>query len=799
MNPSGSIPIRAERVGEAAAVPAPVLRDREIVCVSWLVWDSVPLVMHQMMRRLARRNRVLFVDPPVALSNLLLRPSLAGPHLAKVRKWLGGARRVEETLWVWYPPPLLLQWGHVPAWDGLQRRITAGALRRAWRRLGFSAPILWIYHPYVLPPRPRLGQELVVYDCNDDVGYFYTRHFGYKRSRLDAVEQELARHADVVLATSPNLQRRLAALHPGVHYLPSGIDFDAVSRARDPGLEAAPDAMRFPAPRILFVGGMSNDKMNWEWVAAAARARPRWSLVFVGPAADPPPPAVRDAPNVHFLGPRPADSLPAYLKAADAGIIPYRGGRFLADCYPTKVFEYLAAGKPVVSAAIPALDELGDLVVTARTAEEFVAGLDRVLAEAGGDSAAARRVEAARPRTWDARVAAASAAVRQRLAHGAPPPGPRRRLKEAVLARVDGRSVPVGRTLASLDPRRILVFEGGGMGDLLLLLPALQVLSEAFPRARISLLVSPQARGVLDLFPGRDRWEEILEYDPRGRHATPGAKARLVWQVRRRGFDLILAPSRGEGMREVALMTYLMGARARVGFCRGGTGLLHTHRLPLRDDRPLLEQNLDLLAAAGLPRPRPRVRLELPARVLEEPRRILAGRPRPWVALHPGAAWHAGYKTWPAERFRDLARGLVQDGAGVVLLGGPRDREAVQEIGRGLDPDRTVAPAGAMGVADLAGWIAACRALVANDSGPLHLALWLETPAVGLFGPTAAVQTAGHGLGFRAVQSPAACSPCYLHHETFAPRCGGRPHCMEAIPVAEVREALGRLLEEVRE
>jgi hypothetical protein len=107
-----------------------MLIGENIICVSWLVWDSIPLVMHHMMTRFSKNNRVLFVDPPIAYSNLAISPSMSRGHFNKTLKWLQGVRKVNENLHVYYPPPMLLQYGHSKIVDNLNQWITAKAIKR---------------------------------------------------------------------------------------------------------------------------------------------------------------------------------------------------------------------------------------------------------------------------------------------------------------------------------------------------------------------------------------------------------------------------------------------------------------------------------------------------------------------------------------------------------------------------------------------------------------------------------------------------------------------------------------------
>lgn len=384
-----------------------MLKNENIICISWLVWDSIPLVMHQMMTRLAVNNRVLFVDPPVAYSNMIIRPSLWKDRLKKTFLWLRGVRRVNDTLSVYYPPPLLLQYGHLKTVDKLNQSFMASAIARTARGLGFTNPIVWIYHPYAINPGGEFHEKLVCYDCNDDVGFFFCYHFN-KRNRLSGIEEKLAKRADVVFATSKYLYRIRKEQNPNTHYLPSGVDTELFQQARSADCKIAPELEGIPCPVIGFVGGMVNSKMHWEWIRDAAAAKPQWNFVFVGPCVENPPPYIAQQKNIFFVGTRPQNLLPSYIKGFDVCLIPYQGEDFLRACQPTKAFEYLASGKPVVSSWIPELEEYQEVIRLSRTSKEFIRNIEAALDEGKKEELAQKYIQAAQGWTWEGRMEKAS-------------------------------------------------------------------------------------------------------------------------------------------------------------------------------------------------------------------------------------------------------------------------------------------------------------------------------------------------------------------------------------------------------
>jgi glycosyltransferase involved in cell wall biosynthesis len=384
-----------------------MLKGEDIICISWLVWDSIPLVMHQMMTRLAKHNRVLFVDPPVAYSNLAIKPSLLKNHFKKTLLWIRGVKKAKENLYIYYPPPLLMQYGHAKIADNFNQALTAFAIKKAADSLEFKNPILWIYHPYAINPKGQFNEKLACYDCNDDVGFFFTTHFD-KRKRLSAMETDLTKKSDIVFTTSKYLLQLRIAQNPNTYYLPSGVDFENFRKALAPELKIPPEIEELPKPIIGFVGGMANSKMNWQWINEAALAHPKWNFVFVGPCVETPPSYIVEKKNIKFVEAKPQEILPAYIKGFDVCLIPYQGEDFLKACQPTKAFEYLAAGKPVVSSWIPELEDYKEIIHLSRDVNEFMQNIKVALKDGGKGEMVKLYAQPTQGYTWEDRVEKAS-------------------------------------------------------------------------------------------------------------------------------------------------------------------------------------------------------------------------------------------------------------------------------------------------------------------------------------------------------------------------------------------------------
>ncbi|HWH93405.1 MAG TPA: glycosyltransferase [Baekduia sp.] len=382
------------------------LTGREIVCVGFADWETELWTnQHHLMSRLARDNRVLFIE-----SLGLRRPQLAGRDLRRiarrVRRGLGGARAVPEGLDVL--SPLVLPLHSRPAVRAVNARLLPALVRRETKRLGFTAPILWAYVPQAEALLATLRPSLVVYHCVDDIA----AQPGVDAESFRAAEARFAARADLVLASAPALAQRMRTLNDNVLFAPNVADTATFATALEPG-PTDPALEALPRPRIAFTGAVVATKLDVPLIVAVAKARPDYAFALVGPTGMGDPStdvsALHGVPNVHLLGGRRHDQLPAVLRGADVGIIPYASNQLTASIFPMKVYEYLASGLPVVATRLPALDGIA-AVATAHDAEGFARALDAALGhDSDGDRRARSQLAAAH--SWEARLAEIASAI----------------------------------------------------------------------------------------------------------------------------------------------------------------------------------------------------------------------------------------------------------------------------------------------------------------------------------------------------------------------------------------------------
>jgi glycosyltransferase involved in cell wall biosynthesis len=370
----------------------------KIVCVGFADWEAELWTnQHHLMSRLARRNHVLFVES-LGLRRPQLTPRDVQRMARRLRRTVGGVRPADGLHVV--SPPVLPLHAH-RAVRSLNGRLLPWTVGRAMDRLGMRRPILWSYAPQAEALLDRVDPELVVYHCVDDIA----AHKGVDARSFRAAEERFARRADLVLASAPPLARRLRAIAGNVVDAPNVADIDFFGRARSPGpVDAAVAALA--RPRLVFTGAVVSTKLDMDLLVRVARTRRDWSIALVGPVGIGDPRTdvslLHAEPNIHLLGLRPYAELPAVLRGADVGLIPYALNELTASVFPMKVYEYLAAGLPIVSTRLPSLEGIEGIAFV-DDAAGFVAAVEAALAD-WSDAAREARSRLADGHSWDARL-----------------------------------------------------------------------------------------------------------------------------------------------------------------------------------------------------------------------------------------------------------------------------------------------------------------------------------------------------------------------------------------------------------
>jgi glycosyltransferase involved in cell wall biosynthesis len=337
--------------------PSPRTRPT-LLCLSHLRWGFVYQRPQHVMSRLARDYDVIFFEEPVFEDQATPRLDHSQP-----------APGIEVIV------PRLPH--------GLSEEQIAEAQRTLLDDMllarGDEELLLWYLTPMSLAFTDHLKGNVTIFDCMDELSAFRGAP-----ARLVDMERQLMTRADVVFTGGYSLWEVKQRQHDNAHPVPSSVDIAHFAAARS-GLADPLDQAGIAHPRLGFFG-VIDERFDIELVGKLATLRPDWQIVLIGPVVKIDPATLPQRPNIHYLGGKRYDELPAYLAGWDVALMPFAINESTRFISPTKTPEYLAGGCPVVSTPIhDVIRGYGHsgAVTIADTASAFVAGIDAALGQKG--------------------------------------------------------------------------------------------------------------------------------------------------------------------------------------------------------------------------------------------------------------------------------------------------------------------------------------------------------------------------------------------------------------------------------
>jgi glycosyltransferase involved in cell wall biosynthesis len=379
-----------------------VIRGRDIVCMSFVTWDDHWATPQQQMSRLARHNRIFFVDQPISPASFFTGIRKREAVTRQLRRWRHGYREVAKNVYAGSPPPIL-PLRNLKIVNSLNAIILRRWLARQVRQLKMRDPIYWNFQPAMPGLGSAVEPSLSVYHCVDD--FSGVPHWWNMPASVRAREAASCREADVVICTGRMLVEERRKLNGNIHFVPEGADVELFATALDE-TTLTPEDMADLKGKVVGYIGVVDFRLDAELLAYMAERRPDWSFPIIGPVKgdtrglD----RLRELRNVRFFGNRPIAQLPAYLKAMDVGLIPYVLNDFTHHIFPLKLYEYMAAGKPIVATDMEEMRAYdGNGLTIARSNEGFLTAVDRAIVDDSRELAA-QRSSAAAMESWDHRV-----------------------------------------------------------------------------------------------------------------------------------------------------------------------------------------------------------------------------------------------------------------------------------------------------------------------------------------------------------------------------------------------------------
>ncbi|MBI4471558.1 MAG: glycosyltransferase [Acidobacteria bacterium] len=351
-----------------------MLTGHDIVCLSTQDWNGLWTRKQRFMKMFAENgNRVLYVETPVHLLGLDVLPK----DLGRFFRFLQGPRLVEDRLFVGTLPILLPMFQMFHSVNSVNQGLIAKVLRSWIRRLGFKRPVLWIYTPFSAKLIDGIEHTASIYECVDE----FRASRGFVRSSVvGELEDELLRKVQLTVVTQENLLPHRASICPNTVCIPNGADVRQFKEAALGHLAVPREMAAIPRP-ILGLVGHIHYWIDLKLIRFLAERKPEWSFVLIGPAN---PLArtreIRHLPNVRLLGRKPQTEIPAHVQAMDCCLNPYVSGMLSEHVSPLKLYEYLAAGKPVVSTDMPEARKFAEHVRVADSHASFLSQCETALA-----------------------------------------------------------------------------------------------------------------------------------------------------------------------------------------------------------------------------------------------------------------------------------------------------------------------------------------------------------------------------------------------------------------------------------
>ena len=296
----------------------------KLLCLSHLRWDFVYQRPQHLLTRFSKQFTTYFLEEPI--------------HDAIDEAYLDISKRL---------PKLYVVVPHIPA--GLAKADEKLLMKQLMDNFMLKEDgddfLFWYYTPMALSFTEQLNPGFVVYDCMDELSLFKNAP-----AELKELEKRLMAKSDVVFTGGQSLYEAKKLQHSNIHAFPSSIDKNHFVKARTNKLQPA-DQADIKGVKLGFYG-VIDERFDINLIKEVADARPEWNFMLIGPVVKINRDHLPKNKNIHYLGQKSYDQLPAYLSGWDVALIPFMLNESTKFISPTKTPEYLSAGKPVVSTAI---------------------------------------------------------------------------------------------------------------------------------------------------------------------------------------------------------------------------------------------------------------------------------------------------------------------------------------------------------------------------------------------------------------------------------------------------------------
>jgi glycosyltransferase involved in cell wall biosynthesis len=272
-------------------------------------------------------------------------------------------------------------------------------LQRWMQRYDISNPIVWVGVPSTSVVRvvAWMKPSFLIYDCLDNFALMHKT-----RVPMLQAEEYFASHSQLVFASAEELYDKMKQMNPRTFLLPNAGDFELFNAALKKSPVVPEDMAHIERPILGYVGEIAQ-WFDFDLVFDLAVQHPDWNIVLLGRISHHSAQKILSLPNVHFLGLKRHEDLPMYVSRFDVCLLPFQVNAITSAISPVKLFEYLAAAKPVVSTPLKEVFRYGNVIEIADRSD-FGNAIKTALETSRDESRIQRRLEVARNNTWDHRV-----------------------------------------------------------------------------------------------------------------------------------------------------------------------------------------------------------------------------------------------------------------------------------------------------------------------------------------------------------------------------------------------------------
>lgn len=311
-------------------------------------------------------------------------------------------KKVKKNLYVFQPG------GFLPlnkTWDFSQNisyKITKFILKKLLKKLKINDPILWFFYPEIFKKARKIKHSFSIYHLVDQY-WQYPFYYPKKKDKLRAkkINQLAAKKSDLVLTSSLYLYQNFKPINTNTFLIENGAETEFILKRIKQVKKKHEDLKKIKPPIIGFVGNMSDFRFDFSLIKFLVKSLKNINFVLIGPSDQNK--KIKELSlkfsNCFYLESKPFKQIPQYLKFFDVCIIPYKKNKYTKGVLPIKLFEYFAAGKPVVATNLYSLAPFKKLIYLADNKNEFVLKLKRALKEKS-EKLRRKRRKIAKNHTW---------------------------------------------------------------------------------------------------------------------------------------------------------------------------------------------------------------------------------------------------------------------------------------------------------------------------------------------------------------------------------------------------------------